>query len=535
MASWYLLRERIELSKLLRLRAAFNFPFLTFSCMTMLTSTLKYSAFALFALVAASVVYAQTSSATTAAPAAVGETPKIEPVKSSDFVEFKLKNGLRVVYLKRLNTAAAAGNKPVQRVTTQMVYFAGYTEQVRGGFAPGSAAMAAEMMFSSVDDFNDIDNFFGFLFGAGDATLSWNNVVLLSQLESTEKRMSDIFELESKRVRGIRYNEADFEAMRKKLIERLEKNNKLPLVQAWEQSQKALFGDSAYGNSLNADLKSVKTVKMADVKAFYERYYRLDNAVFFVSSDLPADTVRSLATKYLEPVANPSTPLPMLKSSAVKADLSKREVDFDGEVIMTTHAYRTDGILTQPQAAVVTVLSRLMADSKDARLDQYFAESKDLPKLRQAFSANTFGVENGIFKLGAVVNAVDDLAKADAGIAKALQAVKAKPFTNEEVKKVTTDIADSMQNELNRVTHVNQRLANFIVSQNRDWTNGFKAMNAIRNLTAKDVNDFITKLADEQPAIVHIKGRPVSPKPAEAAPEATKSEANKPAAKSESK
>jgi predicted Zn-dependent peptidase len=441
------------------------------------------------------------SAVDTKPPTAVAKTPAGGAVSVSNFEEFTLANGLRVIYFRR----GIPANSP-HYITTQMVYLAGLREQ-RAHSVPGAASMAAEMMFSGTAEFPDIDNFFTTLAGHSSGNVSWERTIFHSQLVWEEKRLNELFELEAARIRGLQYTQVNFDSARQKLIKRANAELTTPMAKIWPVMQRAVFADEVYGQSTNQELTAITALKLEDGKRFYDMFYRPDNAIFFISTDVPVEQIKMLAQKHLGSVTKPTTKLPATPIGDAKlsfVDSLPKTVEFDSDVWMSTIGFAVPGVRHSELPALLVAAS-LLADG-DSVLKKSLTNGPNAISVRQTFHSPAIGDDKGILLFGVRVQKESELQDLEAKLRAAiLTAAQGGSWSADDVKRAASAARVAIENALGSTYHSGQRLASFTTVDTNSWKFAFELLNAFDRVDLASVNSAVKKYLTAKPAIVRMQ------------------------------
>lgn len=127
-------------------------------------------------------------------------------------------------------------------------------------------------------------------------------------------RLDVAMELEADRVRNLLLAPAEF----KKEVEVVKEERRWrtedkPTALTYEQFSAAAFVNSPYHNPVIGWMTDLNSMKIEDLREWYERWYAPNNATLVVVGDVEPDKVYELAKKYygpLKPTANIPTPKP---------------------------------------------------------------------------------------------------------------------------------------------------------------------------------------------------------------------------------
>ena len=202
--------------------------------------------------------------------------------------EHRLDNGLKVL-IKEDHRA------PV--VVSQIWYKVGSSYE-HGGIT-GIAHMLEHMMFKGTDaygpgEFSRIVSAAG---GSDNAFTGRDYTAYYQQLAAD--RLETAFRLESARMRGLVLDQDEF--VRERAVveeERRLRTEDNPTSVAYEQFMATAFHASPYQHPVIGWMSDIESYRLEDLRAWYERWYRPDNAVLVVVGDVQPAAVLELAREH---------------------------------------------------------------------------------------------------------------------------------------------------------------------------------------------------------------------------------------------
>ncbi|MEQ8965110.1 MAG: pitrilysin family protein [Azospirillaceae bacterium] len=211
---------------------------------------------------------------------------------------FTLDNGLQVVVVT---------NRLAPVVSHMIWYRAGSADEPAG--KSGVAHVLEHMMFQGTEEVPDgqfsrivarnggNDN----AFTSSDFTAYWQNVAA--------DRLELVMELEADRMTGLALDPQDFATERDVVIEeRKQRIDNDPASRLGEQMSAALWRNHPYGTPIIGWQEELERLELADLQAFYDRWYAPNNAVLIVTGDVDAETVRPLAERFYGPIPAEDVP-----------------------------------------------------------------------------------------------------------------------------------------------------------------------------------------------------------------------------------
>ena len=216
------------------------------------------------------------------------QSTKKQSTKKSIISEKILGNGLKVIV------------KPDHRapvVISQVWYKVGSSYE--SGGTTGVSHVLEHMMFKGTEqypsgEFNKIISRNG---GEDNAFTSKDYTAYYQKLEKSRLKVS--FELEADRMRGLLLPEEEFaKEVMVVMEERRWRTDDKPQSLTYEQFTTTAFDNSGYHNPIIGWMDDLKNMQVADLRAWYQRYYAPNNATIVVVGDVQPDAVFKLAEHY---------------------------------------------------------------------------------------------------------------------------------------------------------------------------------------------------------------------------------------------
>ncbi|MFA5404178.1 MAG: pitrilysin family protein [Ignavibacteria bacterium] len=205
-----------------------------------------------------------------------------------DIKEFELPNGLRVIMSKRSDLPIAAMN---------MTFHIGSKDE--DDDKTGIAHLLEHLMFegspnTSRGEFDEILNKNG---GDSNAYTSWDLTGYYLVLPSSKLELG--FWLDSDRLAGFGITEDSFEIQRNVVLEeKLQVQDNVPYGSLEEESSKRLFKNSGYRWPVIGFTENIENLKFSDVRYFFDKYYKPDNAVLSIVGDIDYTETEKQIKKY---------------------------------------------------------------------------------------------------------------------------------------------------------------------------------------------------------------------------------------------
>lgn len=343
--------------------------------------------------------------------------------------EYVLDNGLKV--LVKQDTRA-----PIAAV---MLWYKVGSSYEHGGIT-GVSHVLEHMMFKGTKkhptgEFNRIvgEN------GAQDNAFTGKDYTAYYQVIASD-RIEVAMELESDRMRGLTLPPAEF----KKELEVVKEERRWrtedkPNSLTYEQFMATAFMSSPYHNPAIGWMSDLESMKVEDLRGWYERWYAPNNATLVVVGDVEPDAIHALAKKYYGSI-KPSEGIVAPKPQKETPQKGKRTVTVKApaEVPYVMMGYKVPGMLSakekwEPYA--LEVLSSILDGGSSSRMSREMVRGKEIAASASAWYSGYGRLPNLFVMSGSPAKDVD------------LQVVK--DALTEQLGRLKTELVDAK--ELQRV------------------------------------------------------------------------------------
>ena len=203
------------------------------------------------------------------------------------FDRFTLANGLRVIVHE---------DKATPMVAVNILYDVGARdeEENRTGFAH----LFEHLMFGGSVNIPEYDE--PLQMAGGENNAYTTNDITNYYIQLPLKNIETAFWLESDRMLSLAFSEKSLDVQRKVVSEEFKEHylNK-PYGDAWHQLRKLAYTTHPYKwPTIGLNLEQIETAQLDDVKAFFFKHYRPQNAVMCVAGNVTTEEVRALAEKW---------------------------------------------------------------------------------------------------------------------------------------------------------------------------------------------------------------------------------------------
>ncbi len=422
---------------------------------------------------------------------------RADPAGSTDVLRATLKNGLRVVIVR--NSLA-----PV--VTTEINYLVGSNE-VPEGF-PGMAHAQEHMMFRgspglSADQLSNISAAMG-----GDFDADTQQTVTQYFFTVPARDFDIALHIEAIRMGGVLNEQALWERERGAIDQEVARDLSNPQYKFYSQLLEAMFSGTPYAHDALGTRDSFARTTGAMLEKFHRSWYAPNNAILVIVGDVEPDKALDLVKTLFESIPSRDLPgRPTVHLNPMKSATIRLDTDLPYELAVV--AYRLPGY-NSPDYAAGEVLADVLGSQ---RADLYA-----LVPQGKALDAGFSTQELPVATIGYAMASVPEGAKADQLIP-TMKGIIAGYLKSG----VPADLVDASKRQevagaefqKNSVSDLAAAWSQALAIEGRNSPDD--DINAIKAVTAADVNRVARECLDNDTAIVAVltprpSGKPVSSK-----------------------
>src|SRR5690606_22862971 len=346
------------------------------------------------------------------------------------FDKFILSNGLRVIVHQDLSTPLAV---------VDVIYDVGSRDEDpdRTGFAH----LFEHLMFGGSTNIKEYDE--PLQMAGGENNAYTTNDLTNYYIQLPAENLETAFWLESDRMLSLAFSEKSLDVQRKVVSEEFKEHylNK-PYGDAWHKMRELAYTTHPYRwMTIGKELSHIENAKLQDVKNFFFKHYRPNNAILVVAGNVTTAKVKMLAEKWFgdipagEPYVRNIIPEP--EQTVARRQEVFADVPLDA-LYKTWHmASRLDD-----KYYVTDLLTDILGSGGSSRLYQTLVKEK---KLFSNIDCYHFGnLDRGLFTIeGKIVKGVS-IQEAEAAVDKILSFMKKEPVMEIELQKVKNRTESTM-------------------------------------------------------------------------------------------
>lgn len=292
------------------------------------------------------------------------------------------------------------------------------------------------------------------------------------------------FWLESDRMLSLSFNPEVLEVQRKVVIEEYKQRNlNQPYGDVWLRLRPMAYKVHPYQwATIGKDISHIENATMDDVKEFFFKYYRPNNAILVVAGNTTTEQVKRLANKWFGPIPAGNVPKRQLPREPQQTQARSEHVEADVPVSALYKVWHMCDRLA-PEYYATDLLSDVLGRSKSSRLYHKLVEER---RMLTSVSASILGsIDNGLFTVSAKPAQGVSLEEADQAIGEVIAEVQADLLAEGELQKVKNQAESTLIFGEMEVLNRAMGLAYAAVLGNPDLIN--QEADKIQAVTAADI------------------------------------------------
>lgn len=346
------------------------------------------------------------------------------------FDTFILKNGLRFLVHRDTTTPMIAMN---------ILYDVGARDEQAD--KTGFAHLFEHLMFGGSVN---IPNYDGPLQYAGGENNAFTNSDFTNYyLTLPAENMETAFWLESDRMLDLAFSPKSLEVQRQVVVEEFRQNYlNQPYGDVWLLLKPLAYKLHPYKwNTIGKEIAHIQNARLAEVKAFYSKYYKPNNAIIAITGNVEPKQVKQLAEKWFGPIAAGETNLRQLAEEPEQQHKRSLEVERDVPLTGLYKAWHMPGRL-HPDFYATDLISDLLGSGTSSRLQQALVKKQHLFTEINAYI--TGDIDPGLFIISGKLSPGTDPKIAEAAIDAQIGALQKKIIPDRELRKVKNKVLSAL-------------------------------------------------------------------------------------------
>ena len=396
------------------------------------------------------------------------------PVKVTSvegITEYRLPNGLRVLIFPD-------ASKPT--ITVNMTYLVGSRHE--GAGEGGMAHLLEHMVFKGSTKHTNIPQELTEHGARPNGTTSWDRTNYFETFQATDENLKWALDLEADRMVNSFIKKEDLDKEFSVVRNEFEAGENNPFGVLFQHTMAAAYLSHSYGRPVIGNRSDVERVPIANLQAFYRKFYQPDNAVLTIAGKVDEPKVIAMVGMYFGGIPRPSRVLePTHTVEAAQDGERMTVVRRVGDIQAIFAMYHTpDG--ANPDQAALDILANIMGEQSSGRLYKSMVDNK---KASQVFANAMQMNEPGLVMFGALLNKNDSIDDARKVLLDTIDGVIKEPPSKEEVDRARTRILKQVDQSMRDADRVGLFLSEFLAQG--DWRLMFHDRDLFKNVTPADV------------------------------------------------
>ncbi|WP_018630549.1 M16 family metallopeptidase [Niabella aurantiaca] len=338
------------------------------------------------------------------------------------FDRFTLANGLRVIVHQDTATPTVVMN---------ILYDVGARDE-----APeqtGFAHLFEHLMFGGSINIPEYDE--PLQLAGGENNAYTTNDLTNYYIQIPKENVETAFWLESDRMLSLAFNEKSLEVQRKVVCEEFKEHYlEKPYGDAWFKLRELAYKNHPYRwMTIGKELAHIEHAQLQDVKDFFFKHYRPNNAVMVVAGNITPEVVKALAEKWFGDIPAGAPKTRQLPAELPQTEARKETATADVPLDAFYKCWHIGDRLS-PEYYIADLLTDILGGGESSRLFESLVKELQLFVNIQCYHMGS--IDPGIICIeGKLVKGVD-IKEAEAAVEKILQQVKEQPIPEAELQKV---------------------------------------------------------------------------------------------------
>ena len=389
--------------------------------------------------------------------------------------EYMLDNGLKVLLFP---------DNSSQTITVNITYKVGSRHEGYG--EKGMAHLLEHLVFKGTPNHPDIPAELTSHGARPNGTTWYDRTNYFETFNATDENLDWALDLEADRMVNSYIAKKDLESEFSVVRNEFESGENSPTGVLMQKVISSAFLWHNYGQSTIGNKSDIERVPIDNLKAFYKKYYRPDNAVLMVTGKFDTESTLALIEKKFGGIKNPEKPLVDVPTIEPPQDGEKRvSLSRVGDLQLVSALYHTPAG-SHEDYAPLAIVENVLTDQPSGRLYKALIDSK---KASAVWSFSPFTKEPGFMYFNADVPSDKSLTEAENTMLSLFDGLRDNPITEEELKRAKSNLLKQMDQISRNSSFLGTYTSEFIGAG--DWRLMFIHRDRIESATLEQVNDVL--------------------------------------------
>jgi len=386
--------------------------------------------------------------------------------------EYMLDNGLKVLLFP---------DNSSQTITVNITYRVGSRHEGYG--EKGMAHLLEHMVFKGTPNHPNIPEELTSRGARPNGTTWYDRTNYFETFNATDENLDWALDLEADRMVNSYIAKEDLESEFSVVRNEFESGENSPTRVLMQKVISAAYLWHNYGQSTIGNRSDIERVSIENLKAFYKKFYRPDNAVLMVTGKFEKGKTLDLIQKKFGSIKNPDAPLRDSYTVEPPQDGEKRvTLNRVGDLQIVSALYHTPAGSHEDYAALA-IVEQVLTDQPSGRLYKALVDEK---KASSLWSFTPFTKEPSFMYINVDVPSDKSLAEAESTLLSLLDDLSNNLVTDDELKRAKSNILKQIDQMNRNSSFLGTYMSEFIGAG--DWRLSFIHRDRIENMTLDKVN-----------------------------------------------
>jgi zinc protease len=303
------------------------------------------------------------------------------------------------------------------------------------------------------------------------------------------------FWLESDRMLSLSFDPKVLEVQRKVVIEEFKQRYlDQPYGDLWLKMRPLAYKEHPYKwATIGKEISHIEDATMEDVKAFFAKHYRPNNAVLVVGGNVTEEQVLELANKYFGPIPAGDIQPKNIDKEPIQAEKRNLTIEAKVPVSLVFKGYKMCA-RNHPDYYATDLLSDILGRSQSSRLPKVLVEDKKLFSDAGAFVLGSS--DEGMLMVNGYLSEGVSAESAEEAINEEIEKLLQNGITEEELEKVKAQAESSILFGKTEVLERCMSLAQAELLGDADLVN--QESQAVQSVTTEDVMRIAKEILREE-------------------------------------
>jgi len=284
--------------------------------------------------------------------------------------EYQMENGLKVLLFP---------DNSSQTITVNITYLVGSRHEGYG--EKGMAHLLEHLVFKGTPNHPDIPKELSAHGARPNGTTYYDRTNYFETFNATDENLEWALDLEADRMVNSYIAKKDLESEFSVVRNEFESGENDPVGVLMEKTIDAAYVWHNYGSSTIGNRSDIERVPIENLKAFYKKFYRPDNAVLMVTGKFEAEKTLKIIEDKFGKIAKPATPLRDSHTEEPAQDGEKMvSVSRTGDLQLVSALYHTPSV-SDVDYAPITLVQDILTDEPSGRLYKELVETQKASSL----------------------------------------------------------------------------------------------------------------------------------------------------------